>query len=74
MALWTNLQWIVRFVNPMQQYITCEKSGGLHLAELGFTAGWLAAQLAGQLADKIWVRLETFKACCRSKYSILCIV
>ena len=23
-------------------YITCEKSGGLHLVELGLMAGWLA--------------------------------
>ena len=24
----------------LRLYITCEKSGGLHLAEPGFTAGW----------------------------------
>ena len=29
------------FVNRMQLYATCEKSGGLHLAEPGLTAGWL---------------------------------
>ena len=27
------------FVNPTRLYITCEKSGGLHLTELGLTAG-----------------------------------
>ena len=45
-----------------QQYITCEKSGGLHLAEPGLKAG--------RQADKIWARLEISKAYCRSKYSI----
>ena len=39
MVQWTNLQRIEKFVNPMRLYITCEKSGGLHLAELGCTAG-----------------------------------
>ena len=33
MAQWANLQQIKRFVNPTQLYITCEKSGGLHLEE-----------------------------------------
>ena len=47
-------------------YITCEKSGGLHLAEPGLTAG--------RLADEIWARLEILKACCRSKNSIFCFV
>ena len=32
---------------------TCEKSGGLHLAELGLTAGRLAFQQPGSLVDKI---------------------
>ena len=31
---WRNIQWIKRFVNPMQQYITCT-CGGLHIAEPG---------------------------------------
>ena len=43
-------------------YITCEKSGGLPLAE--------PRLMAGRLADKIWARLEIIKACCRLKYSI----
>ena len=59
MAQWINLQRIEKFVNGTRLYITCEKSKGLHLAELGLTAGWLA--------DEIWVRLEILKACCRSK-------
>ena len=63
MAQWTNLQQIENFVNWTQLYITCEKSGGLDLAESGLTAG--------RLADEIWTRLEILKACCRSKYSIL---
>ena len=42
----------------MQLYITCEKSGGLYLAEPGL------------MADEIWARLEILKACCRSKYLI----
>ena len=28
----------------MGLYITCEKSGGLHLAEPGLTAGWQAGR------------------------------
>ena len=54
MAQWMNLQRIENFVNGTRLYITCEKSGGLHLAEPGLTAGWQA----GRLADKIWARLE----------------
>ena len=46
MAQWTNLQRTKKFVNPMRLYITCEKSGGLHLAEPGLTAGWLAVRPA----------------------------
>ena len=38
MVQWTNLRQI-EFVNRMQLYATCEKSGGLHLAEPGLTAG-----------------------------------
>ena len=38
---WTNLQWIKKFVNLTRLYITCEKSGGLHLMEPSLTAGWL---------------------------------
>ena len=33
-----------KFVNGPQLYITCEKSGCLHLEEPGFTAGWLAGR------------------------------
>ena len=46
MAQWTNLQRIKKFVNGTRLYITCEKSGGLHLAAPGLTAGWLAGQPA----------------------------
>ena len=42
MAQGANLQRIEKFVNGMRLYIACEKSGGLHLAEPGLTAGWLA--------------------------------
>ena len=62
MAEWMNLQQIKKLVNGTRLYITCEKSGGLHLAEPGLTAGWLA--------DEIWARLEILKAYCRWKYSI----
>ena len=62
MAQWMNLQRMEKFVNGMQLYITCEKSGCLHLAEPGLTAGWLA--------DKFWARHEILKACYRSKNSI----
>ena len=62
MVQWTNLQWINRFVNPTRLYISCEKSGGLYLAEPDL--------MAGRLADKIQVMSENFKACCRLKYLI----
>ena len=42
MVRWTDLQWIEKFVNRMRLYATCEKSGGLHLAEPSLIAGWLA--------------------------------
>ena len=58
MAQWMNLQQIENFVNGTRLYKTCEKSGGLHLAEPVLMAGWLA--------DEIWARLEILKACCRS--------
>ena len=70
MAQWMNLQRMENFVNGMRLYITCEKSGGLHLAELSLTAG----RQAGRLANEIWVRLEILKACCRSKNSIFHLV
>ena len=54
MVQWTNLQRISRFVNPKQLYITCETSGGLHLAEPGI--------MAGRLGDKIQVKFKKFKA------------
>ena len=57
MAQWMNLQRIEKFVNRTRLYITCEKSGGLHLAEPGLTAGWLAIWPA----DEIWARLEILK-------------
>ena len=39
-----------KFVNGTRLYITCENSGGLHLAEPGLMAGRLAGRLAGWLA------------------------
>ena len=47
MAQWTDLQRIKNFVNRTQQYATCEKSGGLHLAEPGIMAGWLTKFVQG---------------------------
>ena len=38
------LQWISRFVNSMQLYISYEKYGGLHLVEPSLTAGWLSGR------------------------------
>ena len=61
-----NLQRLKKFINLMRQYITCEKSEGLYLAEPGLTVG----RQAGWLTDEIWARLEVLKACCRSKYLI----
>ena len=62
MVQWMDLQQIEKSVNHTRLYTTCEKSGGLHLAEPGLTAG--------RLTDKILVRFEILKACGRSKYSI----
>ena len=45
MAQWMNLQRIEKFVNGMRLYITCKKSGGLHLVEPGLTAGWPADEI-----------------------------
>ena len=45
MALWTNPQRIEKIVFRMRLNITCEKSGGLHLAESGLMAGWQAGRL-----------------------------
>ena len=64
MAQLTNLQRIEKFVNGTRLYITCEKSGGLHLAEPGLTAGWLAGRR----------NFEILKAWCRSKNSIFRLV
>ena len=44
---WMNLQRIENFVNGSRLYITCEKSGGLHLAEPGLTADWQAGKQVG---------------------------
>ena len=43
----------------MQQYISCEKFGGLYLAEPGLTAG----RQAGWLTEKFEADSEKFKAC-----------
>ena len=48
-------------MNAMQLYISCKKSDGLHLVELGLMAGRLAVRL----------RFEVFKACCRSISDLL---
>ena len=49
MAQWMNLQRIKRYINPMQLYITREKSGGRHLVKLGLTAGnEVVRQLGGR--------------------------
>ena len=50
MVQWMNVQRIKGFANPMQLYITCKRSEGLHLAELGLMPGYLT--------DKIWERLK----------------
>ena len=50
MAQRMNLQRIKKFVNGMRLYITCEKSGGLHLAEPSLTAGWQVDRKAGRMA------------------------
>ena len=55
MAQWTKLWRIEKFVNPIRLFMTSEKSGGLHLAEPGLTAG--------SLCNKIWARVEILKAC-----------
>ena len=63
MAQWTNLQRIERFEIQRNHALPSEKSGGLHLAELGL--------MPGSLADKIWTRLEILKACCRSIFDFV---
>ena len=70
MVQWTDLKRIKKFVNQMRLYVTCEKSGGLHLVEPGLTADWLSGWQAGWLDNDIWGRLEILKAFCRLKYLI----
>ena len=48
MAQWTNLQQTEIFINATQMYITCEKCGGLCLAEPGLTAGALLTLFTGK--------------------------
>ena len=55
MVQYENLQRIKRLINLMRLYITCEKSGGLHLVE--------PCRQAGSPAEEIWVRLEILKVC-----------
>ena len=52
MAQWTNLQRNNGFVNPTPFPMLCEKSGALHLAEPGLTAGRQAGRLAGWQAGR----------------------
>ena len=63
MAQWANPK---KFVNPTRLYIIYGKSGGLHLVELGLTAG----RQLGSMSDKIWARYGILKVFCRLKYSI----
>ena len=53
MVQWMNLQRIKKFINGTRLYITSEKSGALHLAEPGLTAGWLAGWQTGWLAGRL---------------------
>ena len=48
MAQWANLQRNNGFVNPTPFPMLCEKSGALHLAEPGLTAGRPAGWQAGR--------------------------
>ena len=48
MAQWMNLQRIEKFVNGTRLYITCEKSGDLHLVEPGLMGDWLADEILGE--------------------------
>ena len=48
MTQWMNLQRIYRFVGPTGLYISCGKSGGLHLVESDLMAGRQADWLAGR--------------------------
>ena len=60
MAQWTNLNQNNIFINPTWLTLLCEKSGAIHLAEPGLTAG--------RLADEIQVNFENFKIRFGSKY------
>ena len=46
MAQWVNRLRNKIFVNAPPLPLLCEISGALHLAQPGFTAGWLAGRLA----------------------------
>ena len=70
MAQWTNLQRNNGFVNPTPFPMLCEKSGALHLAEPGLTAG----RQAGRQADENAGEFKIFKTRCRLYHSTFCFV
>ena len=64
MAQWTNLNRNNSFVNPTWLPLLCEKSGAIHLAQPGLTAG----RQAGRQADEIQANFNFFKIRFRVKY------
>ena len=67
MAQWTSLNQNNIFINPTLLPLLCEKSGVIHLAELGLTAGWLAGR-------RNTGKFEIFKIRCELKYYTFCCV
>ena len=68
MALRVNVLRNKGFVFRQQSPILWEKTGPLHLALVGLTAGWLAGWLAGRLADEIRLDFEILKILYRLNY------
>ena len=57
MAQWRNLQRNNGFVNPTPFPMLCEKSGALHLAEPGLTAGRQAVRQTKMLVNSKFLKL-----------------
>ena len=64
MAQWINVFRNNSFIYPMQLTLLCRNSRAVALAQLGLTAGWLAAWLT----DEMWVQFQIFKIHYRSNF------
>ena len=62
MAQWTNFNRSNIFINPTSLPLLCEKSGAIHLAEPGLTAGRLADKIQKCLKFTVDRNIRLFTA------------